>query len=305
MDSNPTVGVIGLGVMGGNMAENLLEAEYSVLVHDLDSARIEAMGQLGAASRDSPNEIATDSDIVITSLPDGQSVREVALGSEGLIQSDDDFVYVDMSTIGPTTIAEIAEKLESNGIQTISAPVSGGGPANDGRSGGEPAARHGNLTIMVGSNKPVPKRCLELFDVLGEKVVEMDSIEGGQVAKICNNMISAASMVSLCESLIFAEKAGVSKDKLIDIISAGTGRTWISENRAEELIGHHFDPGFKATYLYKDLGIYLSEAREYGVPIPQASIAHELFKSLDEKGHGTLDATAIILQMEDMAGLSN
>jgi len=296
MAAQPTIGFIGLGIMGQPAARNLLGAGYPLVVNDLREDRVRELEALGADAARTPAAVASAADVVITFLPEGKHVREVALGDDGLIEgADDGLVYVDMSTVGPAAIREVGEALDAVGVQTIDAPV----------SGSEQGSKDGSLRLMVGCDGPIPDEVGEIFDVVGGQVVRIGDRGAGQVAKICNNMIGAASTVALSEALVFAEKAGVDKERLVEGMSGATGQTWVLDNRAEEMIAHDFEPGFFGSYHYKDLRIGLEDAREYGVPVPLSSVNHELYKALEAKGRGDLDTSAVLTVLEDLAGLDH
>ena len=294
MASTPTIGFIGLGIMGTPTAKNLVDAGYDLVVHDVREERVEELGSYGTDTAPTPAGVAAAADVVITFLPQGEHVREVALGEDGLVEgADDGLVYVDMSTIGPAAIREVAEGLEPAGVHVVDAPV----------SGSERGARDASLRLMVGSDEPIPDAVSDIFDVVGGQVVQIGGLGAGQVAKVCNNMVGAASTVALSEALVFAEKAGVDRERLVEGMSGATGQTWVLDNRAEEMIAGDFEPGFFGSYHYKDLRIGINDAQEYGVPVPLSSVNHELYKTLEEKGRGDLDTAAVITVLEDMAGL--
>lgn len=296
MAAQPTIGFIGLGIMGTPAAKNLVDAGYDLVVNDLREERVRELETYGAESAPTPAAVARASEVAITFLPEGEHVKEVALGEDGLIEgANEALVYVDMSTVGPAAIREVGEALDTVGVQTIDAPV----------SGSEQGATDGSLRLMVGCDGPIPEPVQEVFDVLGDQVVRIGERGAGQVAKICNNMIGAASTVALSEALIFAEKAGVDKGKLVEGMAGATGQTWVLDNRAEEMIDHDFEPGFFGSYHYKDLRIGLEDAREYGVPVPLSSVNHELYKALEAKGRGDLDTSAVLTVLEDLAGLDH
>lgn len=144
------------------------------------------------------------SNVVFTSLPTGEHVEAVALGEDGIVEgANEGLVYADMSTIGPSAIREIGEELQAAGVTVVDAPV----------SGSEVGAREGTLRVMAGCDGDLPAVCAELFEVLGSQTVRMSELGFGQVVKVCNNMIAAASLVSLSEALVFAEKAGVDRER--------------------------------------------------------------------------------------------
>lgn len=294
MESDLSVGVVGVGHMGAGMARNLVDAGLPVVVNDVDDERVADLVEYGATSRGTPGAVAEEVDVVISSLPTADHVRTVALGDGGLVTATGaEFVYVDVSTIGHAAIREVAAELERPGVQVIDAPV----------SGGQDGAEAGELRFMVGCDGPIPDECERIFDVLGVNVVHVGDLGAGQVAKVLNNMVSAASIVSLCEAFVFAEKAGIEKGKIAEAMDGSTGDTWVLQNRASELIDREFEPGFRGAYLYKDLRIATEGAEEYGVPLPIGSTSHELYKSLVEMDRGDLSASAIVTVLEDLAGL--
>lgn len=294
LGNDPTVGFIGLGIMGKPAAKNLVDAGYELLVNDVREEPIEELEAHGAASGPTPKAIASESDVVISFLPEGKHVREVALGEDGIIDgAEEGLVYIDMSTIGPNAIREVAAELDEHGVETIDAPV----------SGSEEGAREAWMSIMIGGDEAVVEACWELFEVMGGNIVRVGETGAGQTAKICNNMIAAASVASLAEALVFAEQAGISQEKLVEAISGGAAQTWALETRAENMIDGEFDPGFFASYMYKDLRIAAADGEEYGVPMALTSANHELFKSMELRGDGELDFSGVMKLYEELAGI--
>lgn len=288
------IGFIGLGIMGKPTAKNLVDAGYDLVVNDVRADPVQELEDYGAESAATPAAVAETSEVVISFLPEGKHVREVALGEDGIIHgAHDGLVYIDMSTIGPEAIRDVAGELEAVGVETIDAPV----------SGSEEGARDAWMRIMIGGDEAVVEAHRELFEIMGGQVTRVGGSGAGQVAKICNNMIAAAEVTSLAEALIFAEKAGISQDRMVEAIKGGAAQTWALDTRAEGMISGDLEPGFFGSYMYKDLRIATNDAEEYGVPIPVAAINHELFKSMEEMGRGDLDFSGVITVLEDLAGL--
>lgn len=288
------IGFIGLGIMGKPTAKNLVDAGYDLVVNDVRADPVRELEDHGAESAATPAAVAETSEVVISFLPEGKHVREVALGEDGIIHgAHDGLVYIDMSTIGPEAIRDVAGELEAVGVETIDAPV----------SGSEEGARDAWMRIMIGGDEAVVEAHRELFEIMGGQVTRVGGSGAGQVAKICNNMIAAAEVTSLAEALIFAEKAGISQGRMVEAIKGGAAQTWALDTRAEGMISGDLEPGFFGSYMYKDLRIATNDAEEYGVPIPVAAINHELFKSMEEMGRGDLDFSGVITVLEDLAGL--
>lgn len=293
-ETDRTIGFIGLGIMGKPAAKNLVDAGYEVIVNDVRDDPVEELEAHGAKSRATPREVTADSDVVITFLPEGKHVRQVALGEDGIVESaDSELVYIDMSTIGPKAIREVADALAEKGVETIDAPV----------SGSEEGAREAWMTIMIGGDEDVVADHRDLFEVMGGNINRVGESGAGQVAKICNNMIAAAEVASLAEALVFAEKAGISQKNLVEAIRGGAAQTWALDTRAEGMIEGEFEPGFFASYMYKDLRIANSDGEEYGSPLMLTATNHELFKSLTEQGRGDLDFSGVMTLYEDLAGI--
>lgn len=293
MDSHPTVGVIGVGVIGQAIASTLLDAGYPVVVHDVDEEKVNQLRAEGAGSASSPAGLAEAVDVVISSLPNGEQVRNVALGSGGLVEADGEFVYVDISTVGPDAIREVAAALAERGVQVVDAPISGG------REGAE----SGELRFMVGCDGPLPDACSRVFDTLGVQAVEVGGVGDGQVVKLCNNMVSAASMIGLSEALVLAEKAGVSRRRLVEALHGATADSWVLRNRASHLIDHEFEPGFRSALMEKDLRLANDAADAHGVELLLGSTSYQLFKGLGGMGAGDRNVTAIVTLVETLSGL--
>jgi 3-hydroxyisobutyrate dehydrogenase-like beta-hydroxyacid dehydrogenase len=294
MTEQTTIGFIGLGIMGKPAAKNLVDDGYDLIVNDIDDEAVQDLEEYGATSVETAAAVAAESDVVITFLPEGKHVRQVALGEEGIIEgAEDGLVYIDMSTIGPTTIREVAAELESVGVTTIDAPV----------SGSEKGAKEAWMRIMIGGDEDTVEEYRDLFEVMGGQVTWIGDTGAGQVAKVGNNMIVASSLVGLSEALVLAEKAEVSQERLVEAISGGAAQSWALDSRAEGMINGEYEPGFFGKYHYKDLRIAVQDGEEFGAPMPLTAINHELFKSLVEKERGDLDTSAILTVLEDMAGL--
>ena len=293
-ETDRTIGFIGLGIMGKPAAKNLVDAGYELLVNDVRDEPVEELEAYGAGARATPRAVAADSDVVITFLPEGKHVREVVLGEDGVIEGvESGQVYIDMSTIGSSAIREVAEELKAEGVDTIDAPV----------SGSEEGAKEAWMSIMIGGDEGTVEEHRDLFDVMGGNVVRVGETGAGQVAKICNNMIAAAEVTSLAEALVFAEKAGIDQGNLVEAIRGGAAQTWALDARAEDMIAGEFDPGFFASYMYKDLRIATSDGEEYGAQQLITSTNHELYKSLEEQGRGDLDFAGVMALYEDLAGI--
>ncbi|HIC90430.1 MAG TPA: 2-hydroxy-3-oxopropionate reductase [Anaerolineae bacterium] len=290
----PTIGFIGLGIMGKPMARNLLAAGYSLVVHNRSREPVQELVAAGAAEAFSPREVAARSQVIITMLPDSPDVALVVAGPDGVLEGvTAGDVIIDMSTIAPTVAQELAKKAAAQGVHMLDAPV----------SGGDIGAQQGTLSIMVGGDEEVFQSCLPIFQVMGKNVVHVGDSGAGQIVKACNQIVVAGTLAVVSEALVLGTKAGVDPAKIVEAIQGGAARCWALEVRAPRVIQRVFDPGFKSKLHYKDLNIVQDTGRAFGVPLPVTSIVHELFAAMQVAGRGELDHSAIITVLEDLAGI--
>ena len=291
--TSETVGFIGLGIMGGPMAKNLLDAGYDVVGHNRSDEPVEELEESGGAGADTPKEVAERADVVITCLPDSPVVEEIVRGEDGVLDGlEDGMIVVDMSTISPTVTEDLAEEIANQGAAMLDAPI----------SGGEEGAIEGTLSIMVGGDESVFEECVDLFEVMGSTVTHCGPNGAGQTTKACNQIVVSAQMVGVSEALVFAHQAGADLEAVVEAISGGAAGCWALDNRAPNMIQGKFDPGFFASYQYKDLRIATDAGEAFGAPMPQTSVAHELYKAMETTGRGRDDNSGVMQIIEDLAG---
>ena len=289
-----TIGYIGLGIMGGAIARNLIKAGHHLVVHNRSQAVVEELVALGAMRAHSPREMAEQVEFVFTNLPDSPDVEQIVLGPNGIIEgAHPGLVYIDNSTIKPETARTLYDRLKAVGVAALDAPV----------SGGDVGARNGTLTIMVGGDEAAFERAAAIFPAMGKAWVLVGGAGAGQIAKACNQIIVGAQMVALAEALITAQKAGVDPAKMVDAIKGGAAQMWTLDVKPPRLFAGNRGPGFKAHMQHKDLGIVLDTARTYGIPLPMTALITQLFTAMLEQGNGQLDNSAIITVYEALTGL--
>lgn len=294
MANKPTLGYIGLGLMGKPMARNLLKAGFKVVVHNRSRGAVDELVAEGALEAQSPKEIAQQVDIVFTNLPDSPDVELVALGKEGIIEgAHEGLIFVDHSTIKPESARHIAAQLAAAGVLALDAPV----------SGGDIGAQEGTLTIMVGGEAQALERARPALEAMGKAVTHIGGPGAGQVAKCCNQIMVAAQMAAMGELLIFARKAGVDPRKVVEAIKGGAAQCWTLDTKPPRLFEGNRQPGFKAYMQAKDLGIVMETAEAYDMPLPAAGVNTELFNQMLELGMGELDNSAVVGVIEQMAGI--
>jgi 2-hydroxy-3-oxopropionate reductase len=282
------VGFIGLGIMGRPMAENLIAAGYDLVAYNRTREKAEELE--GATVAQSPKEVAEQSDIIITMLPDSPQVEEVLLGEGGVLEGvKDGALIVDMSTISPVVTEELAEKARERGASMLDAPV----------SGGDVGAIGGTLAIMVGGSEEDFERALPLFEEMGAAVTHVGPTGAGQVVKAANQIVVALTIEAVSEALVLGSKGGVAPEKILDVLGGGLAGNKVMEAKREKLLEHSFDPGFRLELHHKDLGIALAAGREYGVTLPVTAVVDQMLETLKMKGRGDQDHSAILTLIEE------
>lgn len=286
------IGYIGLGLMGKPIARNLMQAGYELTVHNRSREPVDELAEEGATRAASPKEVAENSDIVFTNLPDSPDVEEVALGEEGVIQgSTPGMIFVDNSTIKPETARKISETFAEVDVHALDAPV----------SGGDVGAKAGTLAIMVGGSREAFEQVLPVFQAMGKTVSHVGGSGAGQVAKACNQIMVAAQMVAMAELLLMAKKSGVAPESVVRAIQGGAAQCWTLDVKPERLFAGERGPGFKAYMMHKDLGIVMDTARAYGMPLPATAVNMQLYESMLQLGMRDLDNSAVLAVLERIA----
>ena len=295
MQKKPTLGFIGLGLMGKPMAQNLLKAGYPLVVHNRSREAVKSLVKEGAEEAFSPREVASQVDIVFTNLPDSPDVELVTLGDDGILEgAREGLIYVDHSTIKPSLARKIAQKFESVGAFSLDAPV----------SGGDIGAQKGTLAIMVGGPEQAVEKVLPIFEVVGKSVTHVGDAGSGQIAKAANQIMVAAQMVAMGELLILAKKSGADPAKVVKAIQGGAAQCWTLDVKPERLFSGNREPGFKAYMQEKDLRIVMDTAREYGAPLPSVGIHTQLYSAMLQRGMRDLDNSAVIGVLENLASIT-
>ena len=287
-----TIGFIGLGIMGRPMAHNLLKAGFPLIAHNRHQEVTDELLAAGASSGARPRDIAASSDVLITMLPASAQVEQVLLGPDGVIEGAHvGLVVIDMSTISPLVTTVLAARLAEHGITLLDAPV----------SGGDKGAIAGTLSIMVGGDEAAFKRCMPIFQALGKTIVHVGASGAGQIVKACNQIVVALAYEAVSEALVLGSKAGVDPAKILQVLSGGLAANRVMELRGESMLAHDFTPGGRMRLHHKDLGIALEMGRKYGVSLPVTALVDQMFASLETRGRGDLDHSALLTYLEDLA----
>lgn len=289
------IGWIGLGVMGRSMAAHLLNAGYEMFVHTRRKSTAETLLEQGATWCDSPSAVASDTHIVCVMVGFPDDVRKVVLGPQGVLNgAREGIIMVDHTTSSPALASEIAEKALSQNCVSLDAPV----------SGGDIGARNGTLTIMVGGDTQAQNAVAPYWNILAKTVVACGGPGDGQKTKLTNQVAIAASMVAMCEALLFASRAGLDMHTTLQAISGGAAGSWSLSNLAPRILTHDFDPGFFVEHFVKDMRLALDECRRMKLILPGLELASTLYDKLMQQGHGRLGTQALMRVLADMNNAS-
>ena len=313
--ANTRIGWIGTGVMGASMCGHLLRAGFAATVFNRTKSKAEKLLSSGAAWADSPRAVAEASDVVFTIVGYPADVRSVVLGENGVlagctsrkIGDCPDFrvsengtvpfgppkIVVDMTTSQPSLAVEIFRAAERIGVHAVDAPV----------SGGDVGAREARLSIMIGGEKDVVEALNPCWEAMGKTFVHQGPAGAGQHAKLTNQILVAANMIGVCESLLYAFKAGLDLDKVLQSVAPGAAGSWALSNLAPRIIANNFAPGFFVEHFIKDMGIVLDECRRMELCLPGLALAHQLYVSLMAQGHGRDGTQALHLALAAMSNV--
>lgn len=290
------LGFIGLGLMGKPMATRLLEAGYTVAVHNRSQGAVRDLAGRGAIACTTSREVAERAEVVITMLPDAPDVELVLLGERGVLEgAAPGSVVIDMTTNNPEDSARLATRLWDQQVRMLDAPV----------SGGDVGARNGTLSIMVGGPRETFEACEPLLKVLGHTIVHMGPQVGmGGHAKLANQILVAVTLAGMSEALVYGAKAGIDPALLVEAMSAGLARCGSLDIKAPKVLAGDFAPGGKVDSQVKDLRYAMQMARKLKVSLPVTSVVNELFHAVQYAGRGDWDHAAIITLIEEFAGVT-
>jgi 2-hydroxy-3-oxopropionate reductase len=288
----PTVGVVGLGIMGLPMARNLLDAGYPLVVHTRTEGRAAELVESGARWCSSPRALALDSDVVITMLPDSPDVLAVLDGENGVLAgAHSGLTWIDSSSIDPDVTRGLARSADEVGMDCLDAPV----------SGGEQAAIAGTLSVMVGGNRAVFERCAPILERLGSSVTYVGEVGSGQVAKLCNQVVVGCTIAAVAEALLLAARSGVDPAVVRQVMLGGFAKSRVLDVHGQRMLERTFAPGFRTALHLKDLNNALSSARASGAPLPATAAVADLMRAQLANGDGDLDHSALLTVYESFA----
>jgi 2-hydroxy-3-oxopropionate reductase len=276
-----TIGLIGLGLMGKPMAQNLLRAHYSLVVHNRRRAAVDELVAQGARAAGSPREVAEQCDVIFTMLPNPETVAEVV--NEILAHARADTIVIDCSTSHPRLARELAARGAPRGIFVLDAPV----------SGGQVGAQEATLSIMVGGDADAFSRVLPILRHLGKNIAHVGGAGAGQIVKAANQIIVGVTIAAVAEALNFVEKAGVDAERARAVMLGGFATSRVLELHGRRMVERNFAPGGRAETHLKDLTIALDVARMHRAPLPLTQRVAEMYQELVARGFGGEDHSAL------------
>ncbi len=287
------VAFIGIGVMGRSMASHLLKAGFAVRIHTRTASKAAELLAQGAIWCDSSTEAVRGAQAVVTMLGYPDEVRQLLLGSNGLISAcAAPCLIIDMSTSEPSLAIEIAAAAKARGICALDAPV----------SGGDLGARNATLSIMVGGDAEAFEAAHPLFAAMGKTIVHQGPAGAGQHTKMANQIAIAGNMMGVMESLLYARRCGLDPEQVLASIGSGAAGSWSLSNLYPRVLRNDFAPGFYIKHFVKDMGIALSEAKTRQVRLPSLELAHSLYNDYLKAGGGDEGTQALYKALDRING---
>ena len=296
--SQLSVGFVGLGNMGQNMAKHLLKAGHRLVIYDVSASAIRPLADAGAVVAESPADLAQKSDRVLTMVPTSAHVMEVYAGQNGILSGvKAGSILMDSSTIDPQTSVKVSQLAQQKGAVFLDTPV----------TGAVPAARNASLTFLVGGKANEVDTIKDLLLCMGKNVIHCGPVGSGEAAKICNNMLLAVTMVGTAETLNLARRLGLDPKLMTQILNISSGRSWSSEvyNPVPGVMenvpaANNYDGGFKTELLTKDLGLAQSEATRANSPTPMGTLAHQIYRLMLNNGYASKDFSIVYRFMQEL-----
>ncbi|MFB6312057.1 MAG: NAD(P)-dependent oxidoreductase [Salinirussus sp.] len=281
------VGVIGLGNMGSVLAKRLVDDGCEVIGFDLDTGALEAATEHGVVAADSVADVATRSEVILTSLPDPDTVDAVYRGEDGILaNAEAGSVALETSTIDPHTTQDLEEVARGHGVALLDAPVSGG----VGR------AERGTLTVMVGGDEATfeEERVQRVLRAFGADLIHGGDIGAGHTLKLINNVISASTAAASLEGAALASEIGVDWEAFCEAVGTSSGASYSFKKKVPRALNRNFDANFTLNMGLKDTRLALEMARAYDLPTPMADAAHQLRTAGVKRGYGEEGSQAVI-----------
>jgi 3-hydroxyisobutyrate dehydrogenase len=287
------VGFIGLGIMGTPMAGHLLAAGFPLTVFNRTPGKTAPLAARGAVVAPSPAALATRSDVIITMVSDSPDVEAVVTGPGGVLEGiRPGTLVIDMSTVAPEVERRLDTRLRERGCALVDAPV----------SGGDVGARNATLAIMAGGDAAAIDRARPVLSVLGKTITHCGPVGSGQVAKLCNQILVAVTLLGVSEAIAFARRNGLDPAVMIRAVEGGAAQSWQLQNLGPKILGGDFAPGFMIDLIQKDLRLVQEAAATTGAALPATGLARRLFAAAQERGEGREGTQALAKAVDRLSG---
>jgi 3-hydroxyisobutyrate dehydrogenase len=288
------IGWIGTGVMGSSMCGHLLDAGFTATVYSRTREKAQSLLDRGAKWASTPKAVAEASEVVFTMVGYPSDVQRVILDEDGVLAGcGEGNLIVDMTTSQPSLAIRIAEAAAQAGAISVDAPV----------SGGDVGAREARLSIMIGGDEEAVEALMPCWRAMGKTIVRQGEAGAGQHTKMVNQIVIASNMIGVCEGLLYAYRAGLDLETVMESVGSGAAGSWSLSNLGRRIMDDDFDPGFFVEHFVKDMGIALDEAKRMGLSLPGLALAHQLYLGLMAQGHRRDGTQALHLALASLSGI--
>lgn len=289
MQPKQTIGFIGTGVMGRSMANHLLQAGHPLHIYTRTKEKANELLKAGAIWEESVAQLAQKVDIIITMVGYPKDVESIYFGDDGIINNARKHTYViDMTTSKPAIAEQIEKAARKRNVHALDAPV----------SGGDVGAKNASLAIMVGGSEQAFTQMLPMFELLGTNIARLGEAGAGQHTKLANQIAIATNMIGVCETIVYAKKAGLNPSLVLESITTGAAGSWSLSNLAPRMIREDYAPGFYVKHFIKDMRIALEAAKEMGMHTPGLTLSLELYEDIAANGENDSGTQALITYFE-------
>lgn len=283
-------GYIGLGHLGGHLAESLLEAGFDITVHDIDKSLAARHLKAGARWADTPETLAAGCDAVITCLPSPKVTEKVLAGEHGILGGlAPGGTWIEMSTLGRDEITRFAALAAAKGVRTLESPV----------TGGVHRAAHGDITVLAGGDADLFETHRPALEAMGGEIFHMGPLGSAAVIKVITNMLAFIHLVACGEALMLARRGGLDLAQAFHAIRASSGTSFVHETEGQLVLNGSYDIGFTMDLALKDLGFAMQFGREFGVPLDLAALTTQTFVEAKEVYGGSAWSTMVVKLLED------
>ncbi len=288
------IGFVGLGIMGEMMAKRLLNNGYKLVVWNRTKEKISKLGASSVTPAESPADVAKNCEVIISMLADSKALEDIVSGENGILSAiKPGSIHIDMSTVSPATTKKLYDEYKNHSSHFIHAPV----------LGSKAQAETGTLLIFAGGDKEALSKCEDIFKTLGKKVWYFDSVEKATILKLVMNSMIATMMLALSQAFILAEKSGLSKETVLEVLENSALNSAMYQNKGKSIIDGNYVPNFYVKHILKDINLILETGQELKIPLPVVSAIREIYIGAISKGYENEDYCAVYKVLAESAGL--